>query len=152
MNNEWRSCGTTTARGMRVWIVPSLRSLFYLFFLFLSFSVLTLSHLSHFPVLRPLFASVRIRKCVCHSRARHTSWLLIHVAADYFSASLWHQIPYSSQNGESTSLRARWSTRTSNLHRILMSLFTRPLLSRKYLGGGFRARWFRYAFALAKIC
>lgn len=54
------------------------------------------------------------RKCV--RRSRETSWLLIHVAADYFLASLWHQIPYSNQNGESASSRAQWSTQANDSH------------------------------------
>lgn len=69
MNNEWRSRGTTTLRRMRVRIVPSLRS--FLFQYPLSFSLLTLFHLFHSPILRPLPAGVRIRKCVRHSRKTH---------------------------------------------------------------------------------
>lgn len=42
--------------------------------------------------------------------ARHTSWLLIHVAADYFPAWLWHQIPYSSRMESRETKRARWSS------------------------------------------
>jgi len=134
MNNEWRSCGTTTSRRMRV--NRTVTSFFILSFSFalslslsLSFSLFTLSliSLAHSPPPSP-----RTYENAFAIRARHTSWLLIHVAADYFPASLWHQIPYSSQNGESVSPRARWSMRTSDSHRILTPLFTRPLLSSKY--------------------
>lgn len=86
---------------------------------------------------------------------RHTSWLLIHVAADYFPASLWHQIPYSGQNGESASplptLRARWSTQASDSHRILRRLF-RAVWKYSFLGGEFHDKFefLRHAFASAK--
>jgi len=122
-------------RRMRVWIVLSLCSLFSILSLSLSFTCFTSP-----------FSSPSSQECVYENalatRARHTSWLLIHVAVDYFSASLWHQIPYSSQNGESVSLRARWSTRASDSHRIL-TLFTRPL-SGKYF-------WQRIPFQMIQI-
>lgn len=45
---------------------------FVLYFIFsFSFFLLTFFHLSHFPVLRPLFTGVRIRKYVRHSRETH---------------------------------------------------------------------------------
>lgn len=88
-------------------------------------ALLYLSHPFLSPVslpLQPLFfllTDVCVHENAFAARARHISWLLIHVAADYFPASLWHQIPYSNQNGESASSRAQWSTRASDSHWIL---------------------------------
>lgn len=83
--------------------------------LFLSFRSL----LPRVSLLRPLLfllMGVRTRKCVrrthMHTLARDTHILITNSCSRglLLLASLWHQIPYSSQNGESASSRARWST------------------------------------------
>lgn len=130
MNNEWRSRSTTdTAKNAR----GSHWRIYYCNVVSFVSSVWTPSlFLSLF--LTPIPFSSTTERAYTKMRSllarRHTSWLLIHVAADYFPASLWHQIPYSGQNGESASplptRRARWSTQASDSHRILYTQIVSP--------------------------
>lgn len=160
---------STTPRRMRVRISAHYIITLSFFDYRTSFSLsLSLSSLSLFVLsyrafrfsrsLLFLLMGVRIRKCVRHTQtytlARDTHILITNSCSRglLLFASLWHQIPYSSQNGESASPRARWSTseRLSerDLHRILLT----GLLSCYSLHLGNISQWQIPRYERLRIC
>lgn len=121
-------------------------------FLCLSLSFLILFHLFHSPILRPLLAGVRIRKCVRHS-PRETHILTTNSRSRGLLPCL--------VVTPNPIFQPEWRVGKPENSMIHASKRFAPDLNAAvhapatiweiFLGGEFHARWFRCAFALPKI-